>query len=37
MRDWINRFFIAYGESFNTFLYILILMIFMWIIKRIGA
>lgn len=35
MRDWINRFLIVYGESLNTFLYILILMIFMWIIKRI--
>ena len=37
MKDWINRFFITYGESLNIFLYILILMIFMWIIKRIGA
>lgn len=37
MRDWINRFLIVYGESLNIFLYILILMIFMWIIKRIGV
>lgn len=37
MRDWTNRFLIVYGESLNIFLYILILMIFMWIIKRIGA
>lgn len=37
MKDWINRFFSTYGQFLNTYLYILILIILMWIIKQIGV
>jgi hypothetical protein len=37
MKDWINRFLIMYGNSLDTILYILILMIFMYIMKQMGA
>lgn len=37
MKDWINRFLIMHGNSLDIILYILILMIFMYIMKQMGA
>ena len=37
MKDWINHFLIMHGNSLDTILYILILMIFMYIMKQMGA
>lgn len=37
MKDWINYFFIKYGNIIDIYLYIVIIMIFIWAVKQIGA
>lgn len=41
MKDWINRFFvklyIVYGDSLATLIYLFILAVFIFIVKKMGA
>ena len=37
MKDWINKFFFKYGDVFDYYLYIIILLIFMWIMSILGG